>query len=473
MQVAVRPNLAAAGAALACASVVAASSIAPLPDVHLPAIQAPAVVERVFDVSLAAATNPLEAYSKLLQDALAGVDTLISTAKPGQVLANVLANQGANVSQALAAAGAAGGAVAGAVTQVPAALVTAVGQLAAGNVAGATNTLLALPLDVALPLTDALPALLDLIAKPLQNVVNIVNAFTRDPLSTQLALAGFIAPLISTPAAAAVAVQNVLAAVATLNPVAVVNALLTAPATVADGLLNGGYGPNLAPIVGLDGLNIVAGGLLSPTGITLGDDGMINVNTGGPFAGLQAVLATIAGAIAPQAAAVQLAATDATSIPAASPLTLSAVPAETSAVAAPAEAPADAATDGSASAATESDSSATESATPEPANTEPAKTEAAKTEPAKTEPATSEPTETAPTKTDSTKADSTKTESTKAEPATTGKDVDVKAGNKVEPTKSAAADSAKTGSTSTAGADSAASGTQAGASEGSTAKDAA
>jgi type IV secretion system protein VirD4 len=49
---------------------------------------------------------------------------------------------------------------------------------------------------------------------------------------------GFIAPLISTPAAAATTIQNVIGAVGTGNPAAGVGALLGAPGTVVDGLLN-------------------------------------------------------------------------------------------------------------------------------------------------------------------------------------------------------------------------------------------
>lgn len=450
MHVAVRPNLAAAGVALVGASVVAASSIAPLPDVHLPDIHAPALVERAFDVSLTAASDPLAAYSQVLQNALAGLNTLISTAQPGQVLSEVLANQSANAAEALAAVGSAGGAVAGALAQAPAALITAAGQLAAGNISGATNTLLQLPLDIALPLTNALPALADLITKPLQNVVNVINAFTSDQLGTMLALSGFIAPLISTPAAAAVAVQNVLAAVATLNPVAIANAVLTAPATVADGLLNGGYGPNLAGLAGLppDQINVVAGGLLSPTGLSIGDDGSLTINTGGPLAALQQVLAKIAGAItAPAAATVQLAATDATSIPSATPQTVSLASAEAAPTAKPAESKAPA------TPSTEKDTATSETKADATSADKPAEV---KTPEDKASEAPSKDTTTKDTTTkDATTKDTTTDADSTTKPA---KDVDVKGGNKVEPTKSVSTDTPKAGDTKLAADTSAAAG---------------
>jgi len=440
MQAAVRPNLAAAGAALIGASVVAASTIAPPPEVHLPDIHAPAVVERVFDVSLTAAANPLAAYSHVVQAALTNINSLIESAEPGRVLGEVLANQSTNLGQALGAVGVAGGAVAGAAARVPAVLLTAAGQLAGGNIAGATDTLLQLPLQLALPLTNVLPALANLITRPLQNVVNVVNAFTSDQLGTILAFSGFIAPLISTPAAAAVAVQNVVTAVASLNPAAIVNAALTAPATIADGLLNGGYGPDLAGLVGLEGVKVFAGGLLSATGLSIGDDGSIVVNTGGPLAALQQVLAKIAGAIAaPPATTVKLAATDATSIPSATPHTVSLAPAASTTK--PAETTAAETTPAETKptkTATATDTTATDDTTAEakPADTKPADTKAE------------------PIKADEAKADEAKTDEAKADEAKPAKGVDVRGGNKVSPspTKTSESTSSKSGGDSAAAA---------------------
>lgn len=287
MHVAVRPQLA-AGVALVGASVIAASSVAPLPDAHLPELL-PAI--RTAEVNLAAAVNPLAIYSQVLQDALANVSELAANAQPGEVLKAILGNQISNLTSL-------GGDVATALTtQVPQLVQTAVGQLAAGNIAGAANALLEIPLAVGLP---ALPALLN----PLKSVMNVINAFTSDQLGTELILAGFVAPLISAPAAAVTAVQNVIGAIGSANPAAVVGALLSAPATVVDGLLNGGYGPNLAPLTGLSGIIVTAGGLLSSSSLSLDSNGDIVVGTGGPIAALEQVLKKIAGALTTQTAAV-------------------------------------------------------------------------------------------------------------------------------------------------------------------------
>lgn len=296
MQVASRPRFT-TGVALVGASLVVASTVAPVADVHLPDIHLPAI--RTMDVDLAAAVNPLAIYSQVLHDALTNVSTLAENAKPGQVLQAILANQLNSAGTLGAALGATGGAVGGALAQLPQTVQTAVGQLAAGNVAGAANALLQIPLTLGLPLQNILPALATIITKPLENIVNVVKAFTGDTLGTELILAGFIGPLISTPAAAATAVQNVISAVGTGNPIAVVGALLGAPATVADGLLNGGYGPDLGPLVDSP-FPVKAGGLLSSSTLVFNPDGSFFFNTGGPIAALEQVLAKIAGALAPK-----------------------------------------------------------------------------------------------------------------------------------------------------------------------------
>ena len=248
MQVAVRRPHFATGVALVGASVIAASTVTPIPDIHLPEIQFPSI--HVADVRLAALANPLDTYAQVFHTALAGANTLIENTVPGQLLSQLLANQLSSGATLLNGLASTAGGVAAATAQIPAELATAVSQLAAGNVEGAVNTLLGLPLAVAAPVLGLLPVLQTVLTKPLTNLVNVINAFTRDPQLTLLAVSGFIAPLISVPAAAAAAIQNVINAVGTGDLGAVANAVLTAPATIVDGLLNGGYGPDLGPLAG-------------------------------------------------------------------------------------------------------------------------------------------------------------------------------------------------------------------------------
>jgi hypothetical protein len=404
MQVAVRPRFT-AGVALVGASLVVASTVAPVPDIHLPDVHLPAL--RTVEVGLAAAANPLAIYSQVLHDALANVSTLAENAQPGVLLKQLLANGLNDVTTV-------GGGIASALTtQVPALVATAVTQLAAGNVAGAANALLQIPLAVGLP---ALPALFN----PLQSVANVINAFTADPLATELLLSGFIAPLISTPAAAATAIQNVIGAVATGNPMAVVGALLGAPATVADGLLNGGYGPDLAPLTGLAGVIVKAGGLLSSSSISIDPNGNLVVGTGGPIAALEQVLTKIANALAPQAATPLKAPSAVASVPSTTATTVTL-------------------TTGSAAVSTPVKTS---TATSEDTTETPAKNSAEPSASATV--SSSETAESGSATKDSTpKADATETKPT-------DKGVDVTTGNKVEPKTDGGSETAKPGTESTA-----------------------
>jgi hypothetical protein len=321
MQVAARPRFT-AGVALVGAGVIAASTMVPAPDIHLPDVHLPSI--RTIDVGLAAAVNPLDVYGKVIQDALANGTAIFDAAKPGQLLTQIFANQMGDAGALGEALQHAGGTIGTALTtQIPALLQTALGQLSAGNLVGATDSVLQIPLIIGLPAADVLPALGQLLTKPLANLVNVVNAFTAPSVENLLVISGLIAPLISTPGAAAAAVQNVINAVGAGDPAAVVNAILTAPATVVDGFLNGGYGPDLGPLT-TPGIVVKAGGLLSSAGLIFNDDGTYYVKTGGPLAAFEQILNRIVAAITPPKPATTLtAATDVSAIPSTSPTTVS------------------------------------------------------------------------------------------------------------------------------------------------------
>ena len=80
---------------------------------------------------------------------------------------------------------------------------------------------------------------------------------------------GLLGPLISGPGAAGTATQDVINALGSGNLANIISALIGAPATVLDGVVNGGYGPNLGPLLGAPSLiTILAGGLINPEGGT-------------------------------------------------------------------------------------------------------------------------------------------------------------------------------------------------------------
>jgi hypothetical protein len=314
-----------AGVALVGASVIAVSPMAPpMPDIHLPSI-------RSAEAQLAALANPFDAYAQVFQDTIANLQPIIATAaaNPAPILSKILSNQVAAVQALLTllpttAAGVANAATTtgsanstavssqlaatpGAVqalltaiqsalsqvstaltTTVPPLLQSAVGDFTSANIEGAINNLLLAGLTTVFPVTGVVAPALDVIAEPLQNVVNAINthlgpvgAILSNPLQNVVnvinavtnggvlsplsqAVVGAIGPVINAAGATGAAIDNVISASGE-GPAAFLDAVVTAPATVLGGVLNGGFGPNLASLVGLppELITVLSGGLLN------------------------------------------------------------------------------------------------------------------------------------------------------------------------------------------------------------------
>jgi hypothetical protein len=465
MEIAVRPHIA-AGVALLGAGVIAVSPMAPpVPDIHLPSVSTAAN-------NLVALTSPLhlgDAYNQVLQAAITNIQGLIQNVAddPTPILNKIIADQSASLSNLAAALQTAGGAAATTLTaQVPALLQTALNQLAASNVSGAVNTLLEIPVAIAAPALNLLPALQQMITQPITNLVNVIQAVTA-PLNAPLELVGLVAPLISMTGATGVAIQNVVSALGTGDIQNVANAVLTAPATIADGLLNGGYGPDLGPLVGQP-ISVFAGGLLSLSTLVFGGPTGVFVKTAGPLGSLLFLRDIIAAALQPPKPATTAAAaakvkTDPAALPEASAPTIALPAGETPTDTKPTTAP----TAGTTPAA---DPSAAAPSTAPATDTPPAKADdATQTAPAATDPVadkgdegttatpakSDDTTTTAPVKTtkpvDSTPSSTTpatdKGETTGTTPAGS---TDTKSGNEAKPTTSGN-DAGKSGDGSAAG----------------------
>ena len=322
MQRAVRSSVT-AGVALIGAGVIVASPIAPpVPDIHLPAIHVDAT-------RLVAAVSPIDAYNAVFEAAAANIQALGAAADPGEVLKQIAANQMASFGALGTALGASGNELFTALTATtPELLNTVVTSLAAGNVEAATNALLTVPVAVGLPLINLLPAVEQFVTQPIQNLINVAGVF-HDPLQDGLYVVGLLGPVISGLGATGTAMQNVIDAVRTGDPQQVVNAILTGPATILNGVLNGGFGPDLGPLVG-QGLSVLAGGLFSSSAISIGPDGGLILNAAGPISTLQTLAHQIANALKPPAA-VSAAAVKAKALPAASTTTATSTTTDTSA----------------------------------------------------------------------------------------------------------------------------------------------
>ncbi|TDK93860.1 hypothetical protein [Mycolicibacterium mucogenicum] len=226
-------------------------------------------------------SSPFDLYGQVLGTATANLQAdLKSYMELGlfPILRQVLTNQVGTIGGLVNALGDSGKAVVTALTtQVPGYLGAAFSDMGKANVEGALNNLqlaIVLPIFAAINPIGPLPkALGNLITQPLQSVINIANDLPN--LLLELGL-GIISPVASTLGAMGTAVQNVINAVKAGDLGKLATAVIQAPATVVDGLLNGGYGPNLGALLGINipGFNIYGGGLFGggatlPTGATI------------------------------------------------------------------------------------------------------------------------------------------------------------------------------------------------------------
>lgn len=327
MQRAVRSSVT-ASVALLGAGVIAASPIAPpVPDLHLPAIHMDAT-------TLAAAVSPIETYKQVFETATANLQALVDAANPGEVLKQIVANQVGSFTGLGTALGTSGSELFTALTKTaPDSLRTALTALAAGDVETATNALLFLPLAVAQPIINLLPAIQQFVTQPVQNLINVAKIF-NDPVGDAMIAVGLLSPVIEGLAATGTAVQNVIDAARTGDAQQIANAILTGPATIIDGVLNGGYGPDLGPLVG-GGITVFAGGLLSQAGVVFDPSGNFFIKLGGPINTLQTLAHQIATALKPPATTTAAAAAAVKALPAASPASADTTPTAPQAAAKP------------------------------------------------------------------------------------------------------------------------------------------
>jgi hypothetical protein len=302
MHAAIRPY-ATGGIALVGASVIAVSPIAPqLPDIHLPN---PARVAASVELAAAtlAATPP--SYAQVLQEAVANAQALLKTiaANPTPILSQVAANQAITFQNLMTALQTLGGATSTALTTtVPPLLQAASNDLASGNVAGAINNVLNAILAPVFPITGFIPAVSAAFTQPLTNLVAAINAVQAGGVTSPLAMAvtGLLGPVLSGAGAFGVAVDNVGSAITAGDPQAALNAVVNGPATILDGVLNGGFGPDLSSLAGLGGLGItvVAGGLLSG-GLAVTGTSPVTIQLPGTINSLEALATAFAKALTP------------------------------------------------------------------------------------------------------------------------------------------------------------------------------
>ncbi|MGC4933431.1 hypothetical protein ACLQ3C_07085 [Gordonia sp. DT30] len=415
---------------------------------------APALAADVNHATSAAATTGIGMYQQVIADTIANIQKLQKSAPDGTlpILNQILSNQQANLSGLGSALGTFGPKALDALqTEVPPLLEEAAAALADGDLATAINSVVLaaiLPVTAGLDMLPGpiLPALQKVLAGPLENLANVINE-TQNQLILSAVLVP-VSPLLGGMGGLVQGIQNVIDAAKTGDPAATLNALVAAPAVMLDGLLNGGYGIDLAPVAGLGGigLKVVAGGIFGNT--EFGDDGVLTLP--GSVSSWQSLQKGILKIITPPKTT---SATSSVAVKSISPTDISAV---TSPRATSVTVGATTSTAGSASA-TESSATASAPATAEPTTSTPTTSTPSTSTPSTSTPSTSTPSTSTPTtgSSEAPTAPSSAPEATGGDSATSAESA-----NGSDATGSGSAGSSDTGSagTSSAGTSSAGAG---------------
>jgi hypothetical protein len=233
MQIAVRSYLT-AGIALVGAGAIIASPVFVAPaEVHIPATHVSAT-----SVELAALTNPVTEWVQVLQTSVTNLATLGMQVQsdPAPILQQFITNQLASLAIAAPALEQAFGSVVSGVTAIPAALITAANQLAAGHFNDAVQTVFQAGLALVLGPAISLLSLPVIITTATQNFANVVAAIPNVLLPIGLSA---IAPIGGAVAAFGASGQAFVDAVGTGDAEAAINAIVNAPAAMTDAILNG------------------------------------------------------------------------------------------------------------------------------------------------------------------------------------------------------------------------------------------
>jgi hypothetical protein len=271
------------GIALAGAAVIAVSPIVPiLPDVHLPDVHLPHL--SAAQVELTALTNPLAQWQQVISTAIDNIGQLGGLVLDDQapIIQQVIADQLANAAVLSAVAKHTLAAINTSAAALPAALQTASGQLAAGDVEGAVAGIVSSLLPLVLNLVDGFNGAYPVVSNGAQNMANLVAVVPKLVLPAILALS---APLVSLVNAGAATAQDVVDALGAGNIEGLANAIIDAPAVLTGAVLNG-YGDSP--------LGLPSAGLLSPIGA-------LGPLSAGTISGLLSLRDIIASAIKPLA----------------------------------------------------------------------------------------------------------------------------------------------------------------------------
>jgi hypothetical protein len=253
MHAAVRPH-AATGAALLAASAIAVSPMAP------PLPQAQATIQHAVSsagVQLSALENPLVVFGDILGETLNNVGTVAGTvlADPAPILGQVATNQLGSAKAVANILGELTTATGSTLGMIPEQLQTAIGQLQAGQLTDALNTIVGIPLQLLIgPVlsTNVLADVQALVRQPVANLLQVIDAapnallFVTAPDGTLEAGVGLaaVAAISNVVNAVGNGAQNFVGAVETRNLENVANSITDGVAGVTKASLDGLFAPN-------------------------------------------------------------------------------------------------------------------------------------------------------------------------------------------------------------------------------------
>jgi hypothetical protein len=265
MEVAVRSYFA-TGVALVGAGVIAVSPVVPRPDVELPALPA---VHASVPVELTALENPLELVAQLVQQSLANVTTLGNKvlSDPAPILQQILTNQMANAGELASDLQQFLANSAAAITQdVPQQIQMALTAFQGGHITDGLNDLVGAVLLPVLGngLSNLAPIqdVFNVLARPVQNVANLINAGPSILLNAAIAPILVLSNFVN---AVGNGAEGVIGAVQTGNPLKVATALADGAIGLVAAAINSVIDPNNGVIAAVLNLrNVVAQALGAP-----------------------------------------------------------------------------------------------------------------------------------------------------------------------------------------------------------------
>jgi len=172
----------------------------------------------------------------------------------------------------------------GAIPTVQALITQLIGALGGGGIMAAGATPLALPVGTEGQIEAAVNALVfNLVASPIVTVAGLLGSLLAPVLGEEvaaglpLAALGLFGPLISGTGAGGTALQDIVDSLGSGDFAGILSTLVGAPATLIDGVVNGGYGPDLSPLVA----DQVAGVLSEALGVPIPAEAIGTVVSGG------------------------------------------------------------------------------------------------------------------------------------------------------------------------------------------------